>query len=574
MTPRERAQNQLEFIYGRELANAIWPQLASRLDDFRTSYPRRQAARRSLTEQDILLITYGDQIRQPGRPPLRTLAHFLDSELAGAVSGVHILPCFPYSSDDGFSIIDFLQIDPELGSWADIEHLSQGYRLMFDAVVNHVSQHSAWFEGFRQDRAPYSDYFITVAPDADLSQVVRPRTLPLLTTVATAGGRKQVWTTFSEDQIDLNYANPAVLLEMTGVLLHYVAHGAEIIRLDAIAYLWKEMATRCIHLPRTHAVVKLWRALLDEVAPGVLLITETNVPHAENTSYFGEPLPHGTDEAQMVYNFSLAPLTLHAFLTGDASKLSAWAGALASPAQGAAFFNFIASHDGIGIRPAEGILTPDEIQALVERTMAHGGQASFKANPDGSRSVYELNTTLFDFLNDPAHRTEQDNARFLASQAILLSLAGVPGIYVHSLFGSRNCQACLAETGRSRSLNRRKFTLSGLYETLSDPNRHERRVFDAMRRLLVVRRQHPAFHPAGEQRVLDLGSSIFALLRTAPDGSETVLCLTNVTAGRVRIGRAPKIDREWADLLGEGRYRGQDITLAPYQTLWLRPALA
>jgi len=623
--PTTRILRLLVFLYGEERAAQVWPALADRLAGRLSPLPsparedltplppspsRRggEAAPPSLagkgagglgdtelgaggsgeainlTERDAILITYGDQFRAPGRPPLQTLHAFLNAHLRDAISGVHILPCFPYSSDDGFSVMDYRQVDPALGNWDDVAAIGRDYRLMFDFVANHVSRQSAWFQAFLRDEAPYRDYFIAVDPAADLSQVVRPRALPLLTPVATINGTRHVWTTFSDDQIDLNYADPQVLLEMTDVLLHYVAHGAQIIRLDAIAYLWKEIGTPCIHLPQTHAVVKLWRAVLDAVAPHVLLITETNVPHAENISYFGEPLPEtgSTDEAQMVYNFSLAPLTLHALQTGDATRLSRWAATLRPPASGAAFFNFIASHDGIGVLPARGILSEAEVQGLVAQTLAHGGQVSYKANGDGTTSVYELNTTLYDFLNDPAHPDpERDVPRFLASQAILLSLAGVPGIYVHSLFGSRNCRECFAATGRARSLNRRKFDLAGLEAILADPERHEGRVFDAYRRLLRLRRAEPAFHPAGGQQVLDLGPGVFAVLRTPPaDAGRPVLCLVSVSSRPQTVALPADLGARgpWRDLIGASAHPvaagATRIELAPYQACWLVPVPA
>jgi sucrose phosphorylase len=303
------------------------------------------------------------------------------------LDGVHILPFFPYSSDDGFSVIDYKQVDPPLGGWEDVARLEQRYRLMFDAVINHISRESSWFQGFLQGERPYTDFFIAVDPETDLSEVVRPRALPLLTRFETANGVKYVWTTFSDDQIDLNYANPRVAMAIIDVLLFYAEQGAQIIRLDAIAYLWKEIGTGCIHLAKTHEMVKLWRAVFDAVAPDVLLITETNVPHQENISYFGDYLPETgkTDEAQLVYNFTLAPLTLHAFLSGDATRLSQWAKTLQAPT-GATFFNFIASHDGFGVRPAEGILGPAEMQALVDRTLAHGGQVGYRAIPMAARA--------------------------------------------------------------------------------------------------------------------------------------------------------------------------------------------
>ncbi|MFQ5615124.1 MAG: alpha-amylase family glycosyl hydrolase, partial [Anaerolineales bacterium] len=461
-----------------------------------------------------------------------------------------------------------------------------------DAVINHISRQSDWFQQYLRGEGPYTDYFIEISPETDLSYVVRPRALPLLTPVpalgadgvdgdhgARAEGVRYVWTTFSDDQIDLNYTNPQVLLEIIDVLLFYVSQGAEIIRLDAIAYLWKELDTSCIHLPQTHAVVKLWRAVLDMVAPGVILITETNVPHEENISYFGDE----GDEAQMVYQFPLGPLVLHAFHTGNARKLTEWAASLETPSPNTTFFNFIASHDGIGIRPAEGILTPDEVDALVNRTLTHGGQVSYKNNPDGSRSVYELNITLYDWLNNPNQPvSETDVRRFLASQAIMLSLAGVPGIYVHSLFGSRNCHPCVAETGRARSINREKFSSAALEAILNDPGSHQSQVLSGYLRMLHQRREHPAFHPNGAnggQKALSLHDGVFGILRTAPDRSETVLCLVNVSGEKIRVevdvaglgGNAHRVS--WTDLMGgeEIAVRGGTlkIFLDAYQAVWL-----
>jgi len=586
--PDARISHWLTFLYGEDAAAQVWPSFAVCLEAFRARHPASAGHpasspcpwRGRLTERDAFVITYADQFSEPGQPPLRTLAAFLDDHLRQAINGVHILPCFPYSSDDGFSVIDYQRIDPDVGEWDDVAVIGAHYRLMFDLVANHISRQSAWFTGFLRGEAPYRDYFLVVEPDTHLSQVARPRALPLLTAVETAGGTRHIWTTFSTDQIDLNYANPQVLLEMTEVLLDYVAHGAEIIRLDAIAYLWKTIGTPCIHLPQTHAVVKLWRAVLDAVAPHVLLITETNVPHADNISYFGEPLDASgsTDEAQMVYNFSLAPLTLHALQSGDASALSAWAAALQPPSPSATFFNFIASHDGIGVLPARGILDDAQVQGLVDRTIAHGGQVSHKGNPDGSASVYELNITLYDFLNDPARPDlEQDVARFLASQAILLSLSGVPGIYVHSLFGSRNCQQCYAETGRPRSLNRRKFDRATLEAALPSPMGHAGRVFDGYRRMLRVRAKEPAFHPAGGQEALDLGPAVFALLRTPPDAGRPVLCLVNVSPSpqtvHIDSGLAELGAGSLVDVIGGAEHivaeSGAAIELAAYQICWL-----
>ena len=539
-----------------------------------------EAVGERVNERDAILITYGDQITEPGVAPLQSLGEFLVERLGGVLNGVHILPFFPYSSDDGFSVIDYVRVDPDLGTWDDVERLGRSFRLMFDAVINHISAHSDWFQRFLQGDATFADHFIVIEAGTDLSLVTRPRALPLLTAVDTHSGEKLVWTTFSTDQIDLNFANPEVLLAIIDVLLLYVEKGADIIRLDAIAYLWKEIGSSCIHLPQTHQVVQLMRAALDAVAPHVLLITETNVPHDENVSYFG----NGTNEAQMVYQFPLAPLMLNAFHSGDASHLRQWAANLAPPSQTTTFFNFTASHDGIGVRPAEGILDAAAFQQLVDKAQAHGGFVSFKTNPDGTQSPYELNISFFDALSDPARLEEEGLQiqidRFLASQAIMLSLAGVPGVYVHSLLGSRSFRAGVEETGRYRSINREKFQRVVLEAQLRDPNSLRHRVFRRYAHLLRVRTSQRAFHPSGTQTILVTEPPLFALLRTSPDGRERLLCVHNVSAApqalrldlsQLQMPRGEALE----DLVGGTWYEsGADaelmLNLAPYQVLWLK----
>jgi sucrose phosphorylase len=389
-----------------------------------------------------------------------------------------------------------------------------------------------------------------------------------------------VWTTFSEDQVDLNFADPRVLLDIIDVLLLYVEKGAEIIRLDAIAYLWKEIGTSSIHLPQTHRVVQLFRDVLDAVAPHVLLITETNVPHEENVSYFGD----GANEAQLVYQFSLAPLVLNAFHSGDAGHLLHWAAGLDTPSKNTTFFNFTASHDGVGVRPAEGILNADEFQELVTKTKAHDGYVSFKTNPDGSESPYELNISYFDALSDPAkvgqEGLEVQVRRFIASQAIMLSLAGVPGIYVHSLLGSRSWRRGVEETGRYRTINREKLDRAQLEAELDDPTALRHQVLQQYVHLLRVRTSQRAFHPNGRQKILFGDRALFALLRSSPDELEHVLCIHNVS-DQDRPFRADLkalgADHGGAlrDLVGGRSYTvAQDdqlrLTVAPYQVLWLK----
>ncbi|MCC6500856.1 MAG: sugar phosphorylase [Anaerolineales bacterium] len=570
----------LAFLYGEDQAARLLDRVQSLLADYRARISPRDGG---LTQRDSILILYGNQIQSPNEKPLQTLKKFCDEHLNGIVSGMHILPFYPWTSDDGFSVVDYRQIDPALGDWDDVSAM-QNFRLMFDAVINHISSQSEWFQKFLQDDPRYRDYFITVEGEPNLSQVVRPRALPLLTPFQTPSGEKKVWTTFSADQIDLNVKNPEVLLEILDILLLYAERGADFIRLDAIAYLWKEIGTTCIHLPQTHAVVQFLRAALDEVAPHVHLITETNVPHVDNISYFGD----GANEAQLVYNFALPPLTLHAFHTGDARTLSAWAKTLTLPSDKTTFFNFLASHDGIGLNPARGILSNEEIDSLVNKTLAHGGLISYKQNADGTQSPYEMNVNYFDALSNPRllkppsfakhpsgtaagtifETLDFQVTRFVAAHAIMLAIVGVPGIYFHSLFGSRGWLEGVKQTGRNRTINREKLQLDDLQRELADENLLRRKVFAKFSQLLQARSENPAFRPHGKQKILDLHPSVFAVERISPDEKSRVLCLHNVSQKQISFSTSHK---SAIDLFTSQEVQISNLTLEPYQVLWIKP---
>jgi len=586
MKHENHIREQLEFLYGDQ-GDQIWIAIKDIVDDFRLRNDSLPSEIFHLTEKDAILITYGDQFQTLTQSHLRSLNDFLKKYLGDAINRIHLLPFYPYSSDDGFSVIDYRQVDPEIGTWDDIHQLSNSYQLMFDAVINHISRQSSWFQAYLHGETPFRDYFIEIDPSIDLSSVFRPRALPLLTEVDTYEGKKYVWTTFSEDQIDLDFSNPQVLLEIIELLLFYVENGASLIRLDAVGYIWKLVGTSSLNLPQAHSIVKLLRGVLNIAAPYTGIITETNVPHDENIKYFGDPtdehrlsgIPNSGDEAQMVYQFSLAPLVLHTFQSQDVTALANWVRTLSVPYRDTAFFNFIASHDGIGVMPAKGLLTDQQIQALVERTLLHGGDASYKTNSDGTKSVYELNITLFDALNNPVENDSKlGMKRFLASQAIMLSLAGVPGIYVHSLFGSRNCFTCKQETGRSRSINREKFDLGQLQTILDDQENVRTQILNEYRRLLLIRQHQPAFNPAASQKIIGNQKHIFMLLRNSLDEHSSILCIINISSEEQQVD--VNLNDLWLDgndtfndlisdqsfRLNQGRLQ---LTLDAYQILWV-----
>ena len=567
-----RILSRLSQLYGDDAQSCL-----DRIDHLACEFcPASLSRRDSLwDERDVVLIAYGDQIRSDRQSPLQTLKSFLtDYELDLAIRLIHLLPFFPYSSDDGFSVIDYRQIDPQLGSWQDVADMGRTFDLMFDQVLNHCSSQNEWFRAYLKGEEPYDGYFIEADPKTGLSSVTRPRSTPVLTECQTSRGARHLWTTFSADQIDLNFANPQVLIEMLALLLFYAEKGARVIRLDAIAYLWKQIGTECIHLPQTHTVVKLMRDVLDAVAPGTILLTETNVPHDENVSYFGNG-----DEAHMVYQFSLAPLLLDALLSGDARSLSDWLTDLDPPHPETTFFNFTASHDGIGVRPLEGLVPPERLGSLVETVRQRGGLVGTKRNADGSDSPYELNVTYFSALApSEGAGTATHVRRFLASQAITLALRGIPGVYFHSLVGTPNDVAGFERTGRARSINRRKFDRGELDRILADPASPERLVFDGYRRMLAARVAHPAFHPDASQEVKETKEpSVLALLRRSLDGTQSVLVLANVSDKTVDVDTRRLTDVRFTTDLLNGKDRPPSETtcqLYPYQVAWLSTAPA
>ena len=554
----------LHNIYGEPDGEVAFSRITALIEAFLKKDEFGKAA--AFSASDAVLITYADTLFREGEMPLQTLQRFLNAYAKDVFSGIHLLPFFPYSSDDGFSVTDFFAVRPDLGSWADIRSIGGHFRLMVDLVANHVSAESRWFKNYLAGRKGFEDLAIEVDPFTDLSMVVRPRSLPLLTEFKKhSGDRVHLWTTFSEDQIDLNYKSLHVLENMVQAMLFYVSQGAEMIRLDAIAYLWKEIGTPCIHLKQTHDMVKLFRKILDSVAPQVALITETNVPHEENVQYFG----NGRDESQMVYNFTLPPLLLHALSKGNARALAEWVQTLSTPSPATTFFNFTASHDGIGARPLEGILSQTEINRLADRVHRNGGHISNRRRSDGSESPYEFNITYFDALKAPGIANDPFQiARFLASQAVALALPGVPAVYIHSFLGSRNWSAGVRQTGSARAINREKLSADTVAAELADPRSIRAQVFQSYRNMIRVRIRQPAFDPGTGAQVHHLDDRVLTIERFCQD--QTLFALTNLSADKLTLTLANiENGQTLTDLLSGRSFNAETISMSPYEVLWL-----
>ncbi len=565
-----RLQEHLRFIYPDQDVEA----LASTLIDTMSLQANDTGPvphQNHWNESDILLITYGDSIQKQGEKPLSTLHGFLKSKLADTISDVHILPFFPYTSDDGFSITDYLAVNEALGEWEDVSRIATDFKLMSDLVINHMSSRSRWFDNFKKRIDPGKDYFYEGNPKADLSKVVRPRTSPLLLPTQTEDGERFVWCTFSEDQVDLNFKNPQVLVEFVNIISHYMDRGVRIFRLDAVAFLWKEEGSSCIHLDQTHEIIKLLRLLIEHRDHGAVIITETNVPNRENLTYFGN-----ANEAHVIYNFSLPPLLVNTLLTGNCRHLKTWMMSMPPSQNGTAYLNFIASHDGIGLRPADGYLDEQEKLALVSGIQRFGGQVTMRRLEDGSDSPYEMNISLFDALkgtldNGPDQWQLQ---RFLCAHIIMLALEGIPAFYIHSMFGTENDHKRVTHTGRARSINRTQWQLDELEKHLDNPYNHHAKVFEELSRLIRVRRAQLAFHPNATQFTLHLGLKIFAFWRQSMSRAQSIFCVHNISSEpqKLALSDLNLISTDhWVDLIS-GRIfdeHNEQLELQPYQCLWL-----
>ena len=567
---REIIMNKLGFLYGRNRAQNILKKINELIGRYQKNSTSKIIKADYLNEKDVVLITYGDNIQAANKNPLQSLFKFADEYLEQAINIIHILPFYPYSSDDGFSVIDYKKVNPALGDWKDIEDIGQKFNLMFDLVANHISSESIWFKEYLKSNPKYDDYFISIDKDTDLSSVTRARTHPLLTKFKRKEEDIYLWTTYSPDQVDINFANENVLLEIIDVILFYASKRAMVIRMDAIGHIWKKLGTSCINLKETHYVIQLIRTILDEVYPDTILLTQTNVPHKENISYFG----NGYDEVQLVYQFALPLLVLHTFYTGDASRLLKWASHIKNVSDKTTFFNVLATHDGLGVVPVKAILTDKEITDIADNIKERGGFVSYKTVKNGVKEPYEMNITYYSAIADSKNSEKLNIKKFIASQAIILSLLGIPGIYIHSLFGTENYLEGVEKTGQKRTINRKKFQYNKLKEDLVNSDSKEHKIFTEFMKLIYKRKSEKAFHPNGKQEVLFLKRGIFSLLRTSPDGKEKIIALHNVTDNIQKFcfikNQYGLNKKECFDIISEKTINIEKISLKPYQIIWLK----
>lgn len=563
----------LELIYAEILCNEDQASLAQALIDALnlqhvTNAPASHA--NLWSERDVFLISYADTVVNQGEKPLVTLKRFIDTHFQLFVSSVHLLPFFPYSSDDGFAVMDYSSVNESHGNWQHVSAIASDYDLMSDLVVNHCSARSLWFQNFIKGREPGREYFFTADPGDDLSAVIRPRSSELLRETHTNEGIQHVWCTFSHDQVDFDFRNPDVLVEFARIIRQYLDAGVRVFRLDAIAFVWKEIGSHCLNLPQTHEIVRLLRTLIELADSNAIVLTETNIPNKENLDYFGN-----ANEAHWVYNFSLPPLLVHALLSGNSKYLKQWLMSMPPAQNGTAYFNFIASHDGIGLRPVEGILNDTELSSVIGAITQFGGQVSWRSVADGCRKPYEMNISLFDALSGTLAGPDRHGFnRFVCAHAIMFGLEGIPAVYFHSFVATTNDHKRVEHSGHNRAINRHQWNENELNTRLEDPESTQSLALAELGRLLGIRREQPAFHPNATQFTLQLPEQLFGFWRQSIDRRQSIFCISNVSLNVVTLRMADVnliTTDSWIDLISGDPIKELDcsVELAPYQTLWI-----
>ena len=538
-------------------------QIIQIIRNFNKKNPKRK---KNVSEKTSLIICYGDSIYSNKKNSISLFRIFFKKKLKNYFNTIHFLPFYPSSSDSGFSVKDHYKIENKLGNWSDIKKISKSNDIMADMVINHSSARGLWFRNFLKNKKPGKNYFLKIDSKFDTSKVIRPRDHKLLKKINIFNKKEYLWRTFSADQLDLNFKNPSVLLRFIKIMINLINHGVTVFRLDAIAYLWKESGTKCINLKQTHEIIKLLRTICSYLNVETIIVTETNLPEKENLTYFGK-----NDEANWIYNFSLPPLLIHAFLFENSSYLNQWSKKLPITKNGNSYLNFISSHDGIGIRPTEGIFNKKVLNNFLKRLKKNGSKFSYRKVKNKSKKVYEANITVFNALK----KTDYDSKgkflleRYVSAHSIMISFEGIPALYFNSLFGKSNDEAKYIITGNNRDVNRYKWNYKNISKKLSNKNSKQSIFFQKISNLLSIRRKQKAFHPNASRHNINLGSKIFSFKRISINKKQTVICITNLSS-KIQRANLNKIYHNWTNLIGSKiEIKNKLLILKPFETIWL-----
>ncbi len=561
-TIRSKLNNIYKIFLSKKDIDYIENEIIQIIKSFNKKNTKRK---KDISEKTSLVICYCDSVYSEKRKSIKVFQTFFQKILKKYFNTIHFLPFYPSSSDSGFAVKDHYKVENKLGNWKDIRNISKLSNIMADMVINHASARGLWFKNFLKKKEPGKDYFFTVDSKFDTSNVVRPRDHKLLKKIKIFKKSDYLWRTFSADQIDLNFRNPYVLIQFIKIMIHLINNGVTIFRLDAIAYLWKENGTKCINLKQTHEIIKLLRNIINLLNIQTTIITETNLPEKENLTYFGK-----NDEANWIYNFSLPPLLIHAFLFENSSYLNKWSNKLPKTKNGNCYLNFIASHDGIGIRPTEGIFDNKTLNNFIKRLKKNGSKFSYRKDQKYSKKVYEANITVFDALKksdfDPSGKFFFE--RYLAAHAIMISFEGIPAIYFNSLFGKSNDEAKYVITGNNRDINRYKWNYKSIIRNLKDKKSKQSVFYNSIIKLLEIRRKQKAFHPNAFRCNVKISSKVYSFKRISVDKKQTIICVTNLSS-KIQEIRLNKNYITWDNLIGKINIKKKILVLKPFETIWL-----
>ncbi len=561
---RSKIFNIYKTIFSKKDISYFESEIIQLINNFNEKNPKKK---KSISEKTTLVICYGDSVYSEKKKSIRVFQSFFQKKLKNYFNTIHFLPFYPSSSDSGFAVKDHYKVDNKLGNWLDIKSISKSTNVMADMVINHSSARGLWFKNFLKKKEPGKDYFLTVDNKFDTSKVIRPRDHTLLKKIKIFNQSDYLWRTFSPDQIDLNFRNPSVLIQFIKIMIHLINNGVTIFRLDAIAYLWKENGTKCINLKQTHEIIKLLRNIINLLNIQTTIITETNLPENENLSYFGK-----NDEANWIYNFSLPPLLIHAFLFENSSYLNKWSKNLPNTKNDNCYLNFIASHDGIGIRPTEGLLNKKTLNNFLNRLKKNGSKFSYRKVQNKAKKVYEANITVFDALkkSDYDIKGKFYLERYISCHAIMISFEGIPAIYFNSIFGTSNDEAKYIITGNNRDVNRYRWNFKNITNKLKNNKSKQNIFYQNICNLLNIRRKQKAFHPNALRINLNFGKKVYAFKRVSIDKKQTILCITNLSS---KIQKT-EISQKYLKMknLINSKIQIEDrkfLVLRPFETIWL-----
>jgi sucrose phosphorylase len=563
-TIRSKLDNIYKIFLSKKDINYFENQILQIIKNFNKKNPKQK---KNISEKTTLVICYGDSVYSEKKKSIKVFQNFFQKRLKSYFNTIHFLPFYPSSSDSGFAVKDHFKVENKLGSWSDIKSISRSNNVMADMVINHSSARGLWFKNFLKKKEPGKDFFLTVDTKFNISKVVRPRDHKLLKKIKIFKKPVYLWRTFSPDQIDLNFKNPSVLIQFIKIMIHLINNGVTIFRLDAIAYLWKENRTKCINLKQTHQIIKLLRIIINLLNIQTTIITETNLPEKENLSYFGS-----NDEANWIYNFSLPPLLIHAFLFENSSYLNKWSKNLPNTKSGNSYLNFIASHDGIGIRPTEGLFNEKTLKNFLKRLKKNGSKFSYRKIQNKSKKVYEANITIFDALkkSDYDKKGEFYLERYVSAHAIMVSFEGIPAIYFNSIFGTSNDEAKFIITGNNRDVNRYKWNLKNITNKLKDNKTKQSIFYNKICNLLNIRRKQKAFHPNASRLNLDFGPKIYGFKRISKDKKQTIICITNLSSNIQKTKINLKNQKVKNLMNSEINFKNKKfLILKPFETVWL-----